>query len=364
MEIPFNTPLRLYEQQRKATEAAVQSVLNSGHYLLGPELKKLEEKLQNHLSTSHVLGCNSGTDALILSLRALGIGAGDEVIVPSHTAVPTVAAICAIDAIPVFSDIDRDTWLIDAKHIQPLIGKKTKAIIPVHLYGNMVDMPSILSLGIPIIEDVAQAFGAKQKNKYAGTFGALGAYSFYPTKNLGALGDAGAVSTNQAELAERVRELRFYGQKDRYLALTPKGINSRLDEIQAAILSVRMEKVSGWIEERAKIYAQYNAAFTALPIQLQKVTKDTMPAWHLAVIALEDKDTRDKLQQHLEKNKIGTVIHYPNPNHCQPAFKKYSKNPLPETEMLANRILSLPLYPGLAEAEIDFICKIVTNFFK
>lgn len=363
MEVPFNAPLRCLEAQRKETEAAIQTVLDSGWYLLGPKLKDFESELAAYLGVAHALGCNSGTDALVLGLKALGVNAGDEVILPAHTAVPTVTATIAAGGTPVFCDIDPETWLLDSNQAKKLVTKKTKAVVPVHLYGNMADMDAFLELGVPVLEDVAQAFGATYKNKQAGSIGSIGAHSFYPTKNLAALGDGGGISTGSAELAEKMRMLRFYGQKDRYMALVEGGINSRLDEIQAAVLSVRLKKISEWVRERGEIMAYYRKTLQGLPLCFQKVTDFCTPAWHLAVVRLDDKKLRDPLLQYLANKKIGTLVHYPTPNHLQPAFASHKKT-LPETEALCSRILSLPLYPGLVRQELESVAEAVKGFFR
>jgi dTDP-4-amino-4,6-dideoxygalactose transaminase len=364
MHVPFNAPLRVYESQKQETEAAIRRVLESGHYLLGPCLTQFERDLEIFWGSGIAIGCNSGTDALVLALKSLAIGAGDEVILPAHTAIPTVTAVITVGAKPVFCDIDPETWVMSVASARSFITARTKAIIPVHLYGNMVEMPELLKLGIPVIEDVAQAMGSKLDEKPAGLFGDLGAFSFYPTKNLGALGDAGAVVASTQMLASKVRQFRFYGQSDRYMAALEGGINSRLDEIQAAILSVRMHKLRDWIIERRAIMDFYRSELSGLPITFQRVTAKCEPAWHLAVIALEQADKRDLFLDHLGNKRIGALVHYPTPCHLQPAFSAYRTAALPFTENLCKKIVSLPLYPGLLPKELEHIALGVRAFFS
>lgn len=365
MNIAFNALLRLYEQQEVEIQSAIERVLKSGHYILGPEVLAFEAALANFFSTNkeHIVSCNSGTDALILSLKALNVSPGDEVICVSHTAIPTIVAIRAVGATPVFIDIDPNTWVMNLEEAKTKINSKTKAIIAVHLYGNMVNIPGKDFLGVPILEDVAQAMGSTLRGQHAGLIGKLGAFSFYPTKNIGALGDAGAVAANNHESAEPVRMLRNYGQKDRYNALLEGGLNSRLDELQAAILSVRLKLIHRWNAEKKSTVDFYRKELASIPLRFQKITEGCEPAWHLCVIALENLMQRDPLQKHLSEKGVQCLIHYPIPTHQQKAFSPFCKEELPHTESLAHSILSLPLYPGLTEQEKRHVVESIKSFF-
>ena len=366
MQVAFNAPLRLYEQQVAEINAAMKRVLESGHYILGPELLAFETKLAHYFSAPKDLfaGCNSGTDALILALKALEVGTGDEVICVSHTAIPTIVAIRAVGATPIFVDIDPETWVMDIKEAQKKITAKTKAIITVHLYGNMVNIPGAEAAGIPIIEDVAQAMGSKLRGSLAGSIGTFGAFSFYPTKNIGALGDGGAVTAQNAEHANRLRMLRNYGQKDRYNAILEGGINSRLDEMQAAILSIRLPLMNAWNTEKKSTLEFYKKELTNTPLKFQSISPNCEPAWHLSVVKTESLSQRDTLQKYLEEKGVQCLIHYPIPTHKQKAFAKYCTTPLPITENLAGTILSLPLYPGLKEDEKKHVVENIKSFFS
>ncbi len=373
IKIPFVDLKRIYEIERSEIESAALEVLQSGYYILGPKGKQFEAELKNQLvgaAQGAVVGCNSGTDALILSLLALDIGAGDEVITVSHTAIPTITAIQAVGATPVFVDIDKDTWLLDPTLVESKIQSRTKAVIAVHLYGNMVDLNQLSSLvqKIPhkpaLIEDVAQAQGSSLTGKQAGTLARFGCYSFYPTKNVAALGDGGAVFVKEPKDEAKLSQLRFYGQKDRYHADIKRGLNSRLDEIQAAILSVRLKNLDKSSLVKAKQMQTYREELTGLPLQFQKITEGCTPAWHLAVIALESEKVRDGLQASLQSQGVQSLIHYPIPTHLQPAFDGAKRTTLSNTESLAKRILSIPLNVGLLEEEQRLVIQSIKEYFK
>lgn len=349
---------------------AIERVLYSGWYILGDECQGFEKKLVYDLvgknNEGYVIGCNSGTDALSLALRSGGVKSGDEVITVSHTAIPTISAIVSVGALPVFVDICKDTWVMDTQQIANVITEHTKAIICVHLYGNMVDVFEVKKIlkhlkreDIMIIEDVAQAHGAYLNNQQAGTIGDFGAFSFYPSKNIGALGDGGAVFTKNEEYYQKLLMYRNYGQKDRYNALVEGGINSRLDEIQAAILSVKLNYLHEWNREKFKLMQIYKSELAGENIFFQLPTKNCIPAWHLCVIALENKISRDSVMTDLLKNGIQTLIHYPYPTHLQKAFQKFKKHKLENTEELAQRIISLPFSYIMKENQIEYIAKTV-----
>lgn len=372
-KIPFfdlkTVNAELGEEIRNAAERA----LGSGWYILGQELRNFEENFSGSLfgeAEGYTVGCNSGTDALIIALRAAGVGHGDEVIAPSFTAIPTISAICASGARPVFAEIDAKTWVIDVARISALISENTKAIIAVHLYGNMADVVSLSAMltqlgktHISIIEDVAQAQGALLQGRQAGTMGRFGAFSFYPTKNIGALGDGGAISCRTKTELESLRMLRNYGQKDRYNAVAYGGINSRLDEIQAAILDVKLKYLEEWNSRKSKMMEIYRRELAGLPLSFQQVTARCVPAWHLCVVALEDESARNQLKEFLLGNNVETLIHYPIPTHKQAAFPSGDER-LPVTENLADRILSLPFNPALQAAEQEYIIRTIHDFYK
>ena len=371
--VPFFELKRLYVEQKTEIDSAVSQVLSSGWYILGKAGESFEAAFGESLAGSgaRAVGCNSGTDALILSFLVAGAGPDSEIITPSHTAIPTVTAIRSTGATPVFADIDADTWLLDPARIENLITPKTRAIVAVHLYGNMVALEPIQKLlrskgreDIAIIEDVAQAQGSTFNGKQAGTITRLGAFSFYPSKNVGALGDGGAVFASSAEDQKALRTFRNYGQMSRYHAELDHGLNSRLDEIQAAILEVRLKKLSEWNRRKTAMMEKYRSALLGLPLRFQKVTPGCVPAWHLGVIALESLAKRDALMTHLKDQGVETMVHYPIPVHRQKAFQGLSKASLPVTESLADRIVSLPMNAALTESEQAQVIDQVLAFFK
>lgn len=372
MQVPFFDIGRLNGTIKTELQEAANRVLNSGWYILGKELEAFEKAMAASLvQSAKVSGCNSGTDALVLALLASGVNAGDEVITVAHTAIPTIAAIRSIGATPVFVDVDSETWLLDATQITASLTPATKAVIAVHLYGNMADCKAIQATlhnsgrdDVVLIEDVAQAQGACLHNRPAGTIGRFGAFSFYPSKNIGALGDGGAVCSGCAEDGQQIRILRNYGQQDRYHAVTPRGINSRLDEMQAALLSVKLPYLEAWNRRKALLMDVYRDELNRLPLDFQKVTTGCSPGWHLCVVACCDKLTRDGLQQHLQVLGIQTIIHYPIPCHRQPAFTVAKSTSLPVTESLADRILSLPFSPVLTDSEQSNVIDSIRAYFR
>jgi len=372
MNIPFLNLKQQYEEHKDEIDSAVLRVLKSGWYILGKECDEFESNFKNYLvgkEEGYIIGVNSGTDALRLSLIAAGIGTGDEVITVANTAIPTVSAICSVGAIPVFCDVDIKTWLMDQNLIEELITTKTKAILPVHLYGFCAEMDEICDIAklhdLVIIEDVAQATGAIYNDKKAGTIGNYGAFSFYPTKNLGACGDGGAIFVRDVDKYEKLLRLRNYGQKSKYFADTENGINSRLDEMQAAILNSKIKYIDEWNNSKAKIAQRYIDAIDLLgiPLQYQIAYEKVQPAYHLFVVSLLN-GKRDDLITKLEHNEIQTLVHYPIPIYNQISFRKYKKHDLKVTETLTNNILSLPMHPYISEAEIDYIADIVVNILN
>jgi len=342
--------------------AAIQSVLNSGNYILGEEVSRFETEFAQYLGIDNAIGCASGTDALVLAMRALDIGPGHEVIVPSHTATATVAAVAQTGATPVFADIDPDLYTLDVSAVDAVCTNKTKAIIAVHLYGQAADLDGLLAItkrrGLFLFEDCAQSTGASFHDRKLGTMGDIGCFSFFPTKNLGALGDGGAVVCSDNALAARIRRLRQYGWDDNRLSLEP-GMNSRLDELQAAILRVKLPRLDADNAERREQAEYYRTGLAGLPIGLPSERDDALHVYHLFVIRTQD---RDGLIQYLKQKDIFAGIHYAVPAHLMPSFK--GKGRLPVTEKIVNEIFSLPLYPGLGELAQSKVVSAVRGFFS
>ena len=347
-------------------DAAIARVMNSGRYILGEEVRAFEAEFSSYLGIRFGIGVGSGTEALHLALRACGIGPNDEVITVSHTAVATVAAIELCGAKPVLVDIDPSTYIIDPERIADAITPRTKAILPVHLYGYVADMESIRSLadrhGLRVIEDCAQSHGALLNGRQSGSWGDISTFSFYPTKNLGALGDAGMVVTDNPDLAERVRLLREYGWRQRYISEIP-GLNSRLDELQAAILRVKLKYLDRWNEARRKKAQLYTTLLKGLDICCPVEEDPGRHVYHLYVIRGRN---RDDLQTFLKEKGIEALIHYPVPVHLQKAYRHlgYRKGDLLSTEACAEEILSLPLYPEMAEADVEEVAAQIAHFYR
>ncbi len=340
-----------FSVHEKSIREAVNRVFKSGRYILGSEVRRFEEEFGAFVGAANCVGVGSGTDAIALGLKSLGVVAGDEVITVSHTAVATVAAIEQIGAVPVFVDIDPVSRCMDSLRVAAMISARTKALVVVHIYGQPADMQAIMSIarnnGLKVLEDCAQAHGAEISGQKVGTFGDAAAFSFYPTKNLGALGDGGAVVTNEMETGFKCRCLREYGWKERYISHLP-GFNSRLDELQAAILRAKLALLGSDNERRRWIASRYNSALQGGVITPPAEIDGTIHAMHLYVV---ETLKRNELQVHLEKHGISSSIHYPAPIHRQPAYLgkiRGGKN-LPVTEALYEKILTLPMYPEIAE---------------
>lgn len=356
-----------YMALREEIDAAVSGVLAQPHYILGPVVEQFEESFKNYLGAAHGVAVNSGTDALHLALRGLGIGRGDEVITVSHTSVATVAAIEMSGASPVLVDVEPRWRTIDPRAVERAVVPATKAVLAVHLYGQPADVDSLRGLcdrrGLILIEDCAQAHGAKWGGRFAGTFGAAGCFSFYPTKNLGTVGDGGMVVTEEAAPSERVRMLRQYGWDRPQNSVVP-GWNSRLGPLQAAILQVKLSHLEKMAERRQAIAAKYHEAFQGLPLQLPEQRPGTRHAWHLYVVRMEDPNFRGRMIEHLHSRGVAAGIHYPQPVHLQPAYLgRVGSHNLAETEALAPSVLSLPLYPELDDDRQSRIVQAVTEFF-
>ena len=364
-EIPFFLTKPQYLTIKDELDAAVHRVLDTSFFVLGTELTAFEAAWADYLGVARAVGVGSGTEAIHLALRALDIGPGDEVLTVSHTAVATTVAISSTGATPVFVDIDPHTYTMDCTDLERRITPRSKAIVPVHLYGHPADMDGILSLAerhdLVVVEDAAQAHGAAYRGRRCSTLGAAGAFSFYPTKNLGAYGDGGAVVTNDVALAERLVLLRNYGWSERYYSAI-KGYNSRLDELQAAVLGAKLPYLDRWNARRRRLAALYTAALAgdtlggtgASTIQVPTEAAWATHAYHLYVVRLPE---RDRVQARLRERGIATQIHYPVPVHLQEAYQDlgYTPGSLPHTEQAAAEILSLPLYPELTDDDVQYV---------
>ena len=358
-------PKAQYQKYKKEINKSINRVLESGNYILGNEVKLFERDFSKYIGLKYSIAVNSGTDALHIALIACGIKHNDEVLTVSNTAVATASAIVLANAKPKFVDINKENYLIDYTKIEKSITKKTKAIIPVHLYGNTVDMDKILKIAkkykLKIIEDCAQAHGAKFKNKKVGSFGDASCFSFYPTKNLGALGDGGMILTNNLKIYTSSKLMREYGWKDRYIS-SIKGWNSRLDEIQAAILRVKIKYLDKDNAKRIKIAKKYIKELANLPIVLPKIQKNSLHVFHVFVIRSKQ---RNKLRSYLSKKKIYTNIQYPLPIHKQIFYKKTNMNlKLKNTEKISNEILSLPIYPELKIKQQNLLIHHIKKFYE
>jgi dTDP-4-amino-4,6-dideoxygalactose transaminase len=358
--------LKEYEENKKEILAAVDEVFSSGWLILGSKVKAFEEAFSKYVGMSYGVGVNSGTDAIFLALKALDIKENDEVITVSNTAVPTVSAIRATGARPVFVDVLKDTYLMDTSKIEEKITNKTKCILPVHLYGQAVNMDEVASLcknkDIYIVEDCAQSHGAKYKDKMAGTYSHISAFSFYPTKVLGAYGDAGMCLTSDEALAKKIKMLRMYGMDKEYYSEFD-GYNSRLDEVQAAILLVKMKVLDSQIKHRQEVAKRYDEGLKGLDIKLPAIKENTTHSYYLYVIQT---DKRDELRAYLKEKGIEARIHFPYPIHLMRGYEDlgYKEGDLPNTEYLAKHILSLPMHQTISFEEADTVINEINNFFK
>ena len=362
--IPILDLSHQYEELKTDLEREVLKVLSSGQYILGENVKKFEKSFAKYNSVNHALGVASGTDALHLALRALDIGPGDEVITVSFTFIATVEAISYVGATPVFVDIDSNTFNLDPKELEKKITPKTKAIMPVHLYGQPADMTPIMEIAkkynLFVVEDCAQAIGAEYKGKKVGSFGDIGCFSFFPSKNLGTFGDGGMVTTNSDYLAERITSLRSHGSKVRYYH-DEVGLNSRLDEIHAAILNVKFPHIDKWNAKRKEVAYYYNELFKGVEeIQIPKELKDTNCVYHQYTIKAP---VRDKLVESLRKKGIMAMIYYPVPIHLQAAYKAFGfkQGLLPNTEKCTTQVLSLPMFPEITKEQQNQVAEAVKS---
>jgi len=368
--IPQTDPRAGYLAQQGEIDAAIRRVLEGGMYILGPEAEAFERAFAAWLGVAHAIGAGSGTDAIELALRACGIGAGDLVFTVSHTAVATVAAIERAGAVPVLVDVEPGGFTIDPAALEAALRRpppgRPAAVLPVHLYGEPTDLAPLLEIararGLRVIEDCAQSHGALYRGRMAGSFGDFACFSFYPTKNLGALGDAGMVATSDPGLAAAAREIREYGWRERYVSAVP-GINTRLDPVQAAILGIKLPRLAADNVRRQAIAARYDEALAGLPLDLPIRRADRTHVFHQYVVRTAQ---RDRLREHLRSAGIGTGIHYPVPVHLQPAYHAVAVGPsrLEHTERVCREILSLPMYPQLDDTAVDRVAAAMREYFR
>jgi dTDP-4-amino-4,6-dideoxygalactose transaminase len=364
--ISINFPLAQYRTHKGEIDAAISRVMESGTYILGDEVATFERAFAEYCQCDYAVGVGSGTDALILALRAFQIGAADEVITVSHTAIATVASVLAVGAVPVLVDVDPIYYTLDPAALELTLTERTRAIIVVHLYGQAADIKTITlfarSHGLIVIEDCAQAVGGSYKGKRLGSFGDAACFSFYPTKNLGAMGDGGMVVTSNPDIAMRVRRLRQYGWDERRQT-HEIGVNSRLDEIQAAILSAKLPSLDTDNDRRGRLAARYADGLAGLPMTIPRTRPEGCHVFHLYVVACDD---RDALKSHLAAAKVGSGIHYRLPVHRHDGYAQRVRlaGELAGTDRLAARILSLPMYPELRDEEVDCIIATIRSYYS
>lgn len=353
-----------YQTIRPAIDAAIQSVIERTAFIMGPDVHAFEAEFARYCTATHAVGVASGTAALELTLRACGIGAGDEVITSAHTFIATAEAISAVGARPVFADIDQSTYNLAPHAVEALLTPATRAILPVHIYGQPADMDALAAIAaghdIFLIEDAAQAHGATWTGRTVGVLGHAACFSFYPGKNLGAYGDAGAVTTNDAHIAEQVALLRNHGRHSKYLH-DIKGYGERMDTLQAAILRAKLIHLADWTAARRRLAARYTELLAGCELVLPHVAPQANPAWHLYVLRTPE---RDAMLAYLNEHGIGAGVHYPVPLHLQPAYADlgYRRGDLPVTETVADTCLSLPLYPEMTDEQQEYVVTTIKRF--
>ena len=353
MNVPLVDLGRQYAAIADPARSVFDRIAGSGAFVLGDELKAFEAEFAAYCGTEHCVGVGNGTDSLKLSLQAMGVGAGDEVVAPAMTFIATVEAIAAAGATPVLVDVDPETRNLDPERVEAACGPRTKAIVPVHLYGRPAPMAELAALGPPLLEDAAQAHGATLDGKRTGSLGVAGSFSFYPTKNLGAMGDGGAVTTDDPDLAAVVRSLRHHGadpgDANRHVRA---GWTARLDNLQAALLRLKLAHLDNWNEDRRAAADHFREQLADLPLTLPPPDPEGgTQVFHLFVVELDD---RDAVLARLREDGVGAAIHYPSPVHLQPAWESLgAAGDFPNAERLAARGLSLPVFPGITEAEVD-----------
>lgn len=359
MDVKFVDLARQYGNIKAEVDAAIAPILERGDFILGNDVARFEEEWATYCGTAYAIGVDNGTSALELGLLALGVGKGDEVLVPANSFIASASAVSFTGATPVFVDIDPVTYNIDPAQLERHITPRTKAILPVHLYGQPADMDPIMEVanrhGLLVVEDACQGHGARYKGRRVGSIGHVGAFSFYPGKNLGAYGDGGGIVTNDAEVNDRLRVMRNCGQREKYHHIT-LSYNRRLDTIQAAILRVKLRYLDQWSDLRRRWAAMYNELLADTAIKTPVTAADRDHVFHLYVVEVEQ---RAEIQAFLGSNGIGSGIHYPIPIHLQPAYADlgYQPGSFPVTEAAAPRILSLPMFPELTEGEVQFVAE-------
>lgn len=361
MKVPFADFKPMHDELKKELKEVAERVIDSNYFIHGPETENFERSFAEYCGTKYCVGVGNGLDGLILSLKALGVKAGDEVIVPSHTYIATALAVTYVGAKPIFVEPGED-YNIDVTKIEEKITEKTKVILPVHLYGQCADMDAIMAIAqkhnLKVLEDAAQAVGATYKGRKAGSLGDIAEFSFYPGKNLGCMGDGGCIVTSDPVVAEKVRALSNYGSLEKYVHLY-KGNNSRLDEIQAAILSVKLPHLDKWNDYRREVAKRYLTEIKNNNVILPIVDDYNEHIWHLFVVRVND---REEFRKYLDKLDIQTLIHYPTPIHKQPAYAERNNESLPIAEKYAKEVVSLPMFYGITSEDVDRVIKAVNEY--
>jgi dTDP-4-amino-4,6-dideoxygalactose transaminase len=357
--IPFVDLKPIHEPLKNSFQTVLDNCLNASDFVTGAMVSKFEKEFATYCNTKHCVGVSSGTAALFLALKALGVQEGDEVIIPSHTFIATAMAVSQCGAIPIFVDVNESSWNITWDNILPKINSKTKAIIVVHIYGNPVDITKIVveskKIKLPVIEDAAQAHGAIYQNQKIGSLADIACFSFYPSKNLGALGEGGAITTNDENLAHKISQLRDYGRSDKYKH-DFVGYNLRLQALQSGFLSVKLPHLDNWNSERIELMQLYKKELQDTSVQFQSISPDSKSVFHLGVIQVQE---RDLLIQKFEEEKIGFGVHYPIPCHQQEAYPNDNQLILPVSEKLAQAVISLPLYVGIKKEDVVQVCETI-----
>lgn len=367
MSLPLLDLKAQYRSIREDVQEAVSRVLESGQYIMGPEVKAFEQEVADFCGVKHAIGVGNGTDALLLALDAKGIGAGDEVITTPFTFFATAEVVSQLGATPVFVDIDPETYNIDVEQIRQNINKKTKAIIPVHIFGQPANMDEIMSLAeehdLFVLEDAAQAMGAEYQGKKIGSWGHAATFSFFPTKNLGGYGDGGMIVTNDDELAAQIRILRVHGSYPKKYYHNVLGYNSRLDELQAAVLRVKLRHLNTWNDQRREKARMYNERLQNLPIKIPVEAPLRRHIYHLYIV---NSIERDELMQYLKDHGVSTGVYYPLPLHMQEVYQdlEYQEGSIPHAESAAKKTFALPLFPELIEKQVDQVASLITQFYE
>jgi len=364
MKVPLLDLKRQYASIKGEIDAAIREVVDAQVFIKGPKVSELESKVAEYCGTKRAVGVASGTDALLLSLMAYGVGRGDEVITTSYTFFATAGSVARLGAVPVFADVERATYNLDPRLVEAAITPRTKAIIPVHLYGQCADMDPLMRIaekhGIVVIEDAAQAIGSEYKGRRAGSIGHVGCFSFFPSKNLGAFGDGGMVTTNDAAIADKLVSLREHGQTEKYFYWTV-GANSRLDALQAAILLVKLRHLDDWSNGRAKNAEHYNRCFAGSAVGTPHRETHSRHIYNQYMVRV---GKRDALEAHLKEKGVGCALYYPLPLHLQTCFKDlgYKEGDLPESEAAARETLSIPVFTELRQEELDYVADTILEF--